>query len=117
MLYVCGPFRSRVFLERDRNETNLEMGESSVGIASPAACCSQSARIYIATTDGDAVTSLTVRPGFDWVKDLQGQVRAADTPSQRQQLFFRGDRLQEDGRVLALHGVITECTIHLVSAR
>ena len=117
--YTCvNPFfHSRVFLERDRNETNLEMGESSVGIASPVACCSQSVRIFIATTDGDAVTSLTVRPWFDWVKDLQAQVCTADTPSQRQQLFFRGEQLQEDGRVLALHGVIAECTIQLVSAR
>ena len=112
---MCGPFRSRVFLERDRNETNLEMGESSVGIASPAACCSQSVRIFIATTDGDAVTSLTVRPWFDCVKDLQAHVSSADTPSQRQQLFFRDDQLQEDGRVLTLHGVIAECTIQLVS--
>ena len=109
------PLSFSVFLERDRNETNLEMGESSVGIASPVACCSQSARIYIATTDGEAVISLTVRPWFDWVKDLQAQVCTADTPSQRQQLFFRGDQLQDDGRVLALHGVIAECTIQLVS--
>ena len=62
------------------------------------------------------MTSLTVRPWFDCVKDLQAQVSCADTPSQRQQLFFRGEQLQEDGRVLALHGVIAECTIQLVSA-
>ena len=74
-------------------------------------------QIYIATTDGDDVTSLNVRPWFDSVKDLQAQVRTADTPSQRQQLFFRGVRLQEDGRVLALHGAVAECTIQLVSAR
>ena len=77
---------------------------------------SQSVRIYIAATDGDSVTSITVRPWFDGVKDLQAQVFAADTPSQRQQLFFRDDQLQEDGRVLAKHGVIPDCTIQLVSA-
>ena len=77
----------------------------------------QSARIHLTTTDGGAVTSVTVRPWLDMVTDLQAQVFAVDTPSQRQQLFFRGDQLQEDGRVLALHGMIAECTIQLVSAR
>ena len=62
------------------------------------------------------MTSVTVRPWVDTVTDLQAKVFAADTPSQRQQLFFRGDRLQEDGRVLTQHGVIEGCTIHLVSA-
>ncbi len=62
------------------------------------------------------MTSVTVRPWVDTVTDLQAKVFAADTPSQRQQLFFRGDRLQEDGRVLAQHGVIEGCSIHLVSA-
>ena len=76
----------------------------------------QNVRICIATTDGGAVTSLTVRPWFDTVTGLQSLVSSADTPSQRQQLFFRGDRLQEDGRVLAQHGVIAGCTINLVSA-
>ena len=79
----------------------------------------QSARIYVSAADGDALTSLTVRPWFDAVTDLQAQVCVVDTqstPSQRQQLFFRGDQLLEDGRVLAQHGVIAECTIQLVSA-
>ena len=78
--------------------------------------CLQSARIHIATTDGGAVTSVTVRPWIDAVTNLQAQVFATDTPSQRQQLFFRGEQLQEDGRVLAQHGVIAGCTIQLVSA-
>ena len=61
------------------------------------------------------MTSVTVRPWLDTVTNLQAQV-FADTPSQRQQFFFRGDRLQKDGRVLAQHGVIAGCTINLVSA-
>ena len=62
------------------------------------------------------MTSVTVRPWVDTVTDLQAQVFAADTPSQRQHLFFRGNQLQEDGRVLAQRGVSEGCTIHLVSA-
>ena len=61
------------------------------------------------------MTSLTVRPWFDIVNDLQSQAFAIDTPSQRQQLLLDGKRLKEDGRVLAQHGVVEECTIQLVS--
>ena len=103
------------FLMADCNESPLEVRCRGVDIASSISCFSQSARIYIATTDGGDATSLTVRPWFDAVTDLQAQVCTADTPSQRQQLFFRGDQLQEDGRVLAQHGVIAGCTIQLVS--
>ena len=64
---------------------------------------------------GDALTTITVRPWFDTVEDLQAQAFASDTPSQRQQLILDGRRLKDDGRVLALHGVVEECTIQLVS--
>ena len=64
---------------------------------------------------GDALTTLTVRLWLDTVEDLQAQAFASDTPSQRQQLVLDGKRLQDDGRVLALHGVVAECTIQLVS--
>ena len=77
---------------------------------------SQSARINVSTIEGGAVTSLTVRPWLDTVNNLQARVFATGTPSQRQQLFVRGERLQDDGRVLAQLGVNTGCTIHLVSA-
>ena len=63
------------------------------------------------------MTSLAVRPWFDTVKDLQTQAFAIDTPSQRQQLILDGKRLKDDGRVLAQHGVVAECTIQLVSVR
>ena len=56
--------------------------------------------------EGGASTSLTVRPWFDTVADLQAQAFAIDIPSQRQQLFLDGKRLQDDGRALALHGVV-----------
>ena len=79
-----------------------------------APCISQSVQIYITSSDG-AVTSLTVRPWFDSVKDLRAQVLHTDAPPQRQQLFFQGNQLHSDGRVLAQHGVIAECTINLVS--
>ena len=63
------------------------------------------------------MTSLTVRPWFESIEDLQAKAFAADTPEQRQQLFLGGKQLQEDGRVLAQHGVVAGTTIHLVSAR
>ena len=65
--------------------------------------------------DGDVVASLTVRPWFDTVGDLQAQAFATDTPWQRQRLLLRGKPLQDNGRVLARHGVVAECTIQLVS--
>ena len=40
---------------------------------------------------------------------------AKDTPAERQQLILDGKRLKDDGRVLALHGVVAECTVQLVS--
>ena len=64
--------------------------------------------------DGGASTSLMVRPWFDTVADLQAQAFAIDTPSQRQQLRLDGNLLQDDGRVLAQHGVVAECTMQLV---
>ena len=60
------------------------------------------------------MTTLNVRPWFDTVGDLQDQVFATDTPPQRQQLVMDSKQLKEDGRVLALHGVVAECTIQLV---
>ena len=72
-------------------------------------------QIYLSQKGGDAVVSLTVRPWFDMVEDLQAKAFAADTPEQRQQLFFDGKQLQDDGRVLAQHGVVAETTIQLVS--
>ena len=62
----------------------------------------------------DALTTITVRPWLDTVEDLQAKAFASDTPSQRQQLILDGRRLKDDGRVLALHGVVAECTIQLV---
>ena len=64
--------------------------------------------------DGGASTSLTVRPWFDTVADLQAQAFAVDTPAQRQQLRLDDNLLQDDARVLAQHGVVAECTIQLV---
>ena len=61
------------------------------------------------------MTTLTVRPWLDTVADLQAQAFASDTPSLRQQLFLDGKRLKDDGRVLALHGVVEECTVQVVS--
>ena len=72
-------------------------------------------KINIAANKGDDVTSLSVRPWFDTVKDLQLQTFAADTPSRRQQLLLDGNQLKDDGCVLAQHGVVAECTIELVS--
>ena len=63
------------------------------------------------------MVSLVVRPWFDTVEDLQSKAFAVDTPEQRQQLFFNGKQLQEDGRVLAQHGVVAQTTVQLVSAR
>ena len=63
---------------------------------------------------GDALTTITVRPWFDTVEDLQTRAFASDIPSQRQQLILDGKRLTDDGRVLALRGVEAECTIQLV---
>ena len=61
------------------------------------------------------MTKITVRLWFDTVKDLQAKVFAIDTPPQRQQLLLDGKQLKDDGRVLAQHGVVAECTIELVS--
>ena len=72
-------------------------------------------RIFVSTSDGEDVISLIVRPWFDMVVDIEAQVFASDTPSQRQQLFLGSKRLQDDGSVLAQHGVIAEVTVHLVS--
>ena len=67
--------------------------------------------------DGEATSPFTVRPWFDTIEDLQAQAFATDKPSQRQQLILDGKRLKDDGRVLALHGVVAECTVQLVSVR
>ena len=61
------------------------------------------------------MNSVIVRPWFDMVTDLQAKVFATGTPSQRQQLFCGEDRLHDDGRVMALHGVTSESKIQLVS--
>ena len=79
--------------------------------------CPQSVQIFLSANDGDTIVSLTVRPWFDMVEDLQAKAFAADTPEQRQQLFLDGKQLQEDGRVLAQHGVVAQTTVQLVSAR
>lgn len=81
----------------------------------------QNVEIYVSPIDGDdsTKTSITVRPWLDTVKDLQAKVFVSDTPKQRQQLFLvggGGERLQDDGVVLALHGVMAKSTIQLVSA-
>ena len=64
--------------------------------------------------DGGASSSLTVRPWFDTIADLQAQAFAVDIPSRRQQLSLGGNLLQDDGRVLAQHGVMAECSMQLV---
>ena len=51
------------------------------------------------------------------VEDIRSQVCPIDIPPQRQQLFLGSKRLQEDGCVLALHGVVAGSTLHLVSAK
>ena len=73
-------------------------------------------QIYLSQKGGDAVVSLTVRPWFDMVEDLREKAFVTDTPEQRQQLFLDGKQLQDDGRVLAEHGIVAETTIQLVSA-
>ena len=78
--------------------------------------CPQSVQIFLSANDGDTIVSLTVRPWFDMVEDLQAKAFAADTPEQRQQLFLDGKQLQDNGRVLAQHGIVAETTIQLVSA-
>ena len=72
-------------------------------------------QVYLFENRDDTAVSLTVRPWFESVEDFQAKAFAADTPEQRQRLFFNGKRLQEDGRVLAQHGVVAESTIQLVS--
>ena len=52
---------------------------------------------------------------LDNIRTLQTQVFSIDTPSQRQQLFLGDKLLEDDGRVLAQHGVVAESTIQLVS--
>ena len=74
----------------------------------------QSVKINI--VEADNVASLSVRPWFDTAKDLELQAFAANTPSRRQQLLLEDKQLKDDGRVLALHGVVAGCTIKLVSA-
>ena len=74
-------------------------------------------QISLSQNGGDAAVSLTVRPWFESVEDLQAKAFAADTPEQRQQLFLDGKQLQEDGRVLAQHGVVAQTIVQLVSAR
>ena len=61
------------------------------------------------------MTSLSVRPWLDDIRILQAQVFPTDTPSQRQQLFLGDKQLEDDGRVLAQHGVVADSTIQLVS--
>ena len=75
----------------------------------------QSVRIYVSTIEGGDVTSLSVRPWLDDIRILQTQVFSIDTPSQRQQLFLGDKQLEDDGRVLAQHGVVADSTIQLVS--
>ena len=75
----------------------------------------QRVRIYISTTEGGDVASLSVRPWLDDIRILQAQVFSNDTPSQRQQLFLGDKQLEDDGRVLAQHGVVADSTIQLVS--
>ena len=75
----------------------------------------QRVRIYISATEGGDVASLSVRPWLDDIRTLQAQVFSTDTPSQRQQLFLGDKQLEDDGRVLAQHGVVADSTIQLVS--
>ena len=77
----------------------------------------QSVRINVSPFDSEILitTGITLRPWFNTVEDLKAQAFASDILSQRQQLLLDGMPLQDDGRVLALHGVVAECTIHLVS--
>ena len=75
----------------------------------------QNVRIYVSTIEGGDVTSLSVRPWLDDIRILQTQVFSIDTPPQRQQLFLGDKQLEDDGRVLAQHGVVAESTIQLVS--
>ena len=72
-------------------------------------CQPQSARVYVSTAGADVANTLIVRPWFDTVRELQSQAFATNTPPQRQQLFLGDRRLQDDGRVLALHGLSWAC--------
>ena len=75
----------------------------------------QGAEIFIKTKLGQMVATVTVHPWADGVNTLETQVFDPAVPSQRQYLLFAGARLQEDGRVLAQHGVVAESTVYLVS--
>ena len=75
----------------------------------------QGAEIFIKTKLGQMVATVTVHPWADGVRSLETQVFDPAVPSQRQYLLFAGARLQEDGRVLAQHGVVAESTVYLVS--
>ena len=79
-------------------------------------CSPQSAQIYVSLNGTASATPLRLRLWFDTVAELESQAFAlcADTPSPRQQLYLGDKRLQDDGRVLALHGVMPGCTIRLV---
>ena len=111
-------------LNRNKSKPNLDPNPhphdhplSTIAHSSPPLTgrSTQSSSIHVSPMAGDALTTFTVRPWFDTVEDLQAQAFASDTPSQRQQLVLDGKRLQDDGRVLALHGVVAECTIQVVS--
>ena len=112
-------FRSHVSLQRDYTVRNpvVDLSYRICVTRACLLCLPQSSRIHISTTDKDAVVSLNVRPWFHVVADLESLAFDTDTPAERQQLFLGGRRLQDDGRVLAHHGVAAGATIQLVSAR
>ena len=92
-------------------------------------CCSSicqttdpSVPISVTTSDGAAVTTVSVQLNVDTVyqicvrisDDTYASSEAEHIPVQRQQLFFKGQELPQDGRTLAKHGVVRESTLHLV---
>ena len=111
----CFVFASLALLNATVNNSHSNRDIGIVSRTCVSVLPTQCVRIHASTANDDDLRSITVRPWFDMVTDLEAQTFAKDTPPQRQQLILDGKRLKDDGRVLALHGVVAECTIQLVS--
>ena len=110
----CFVFASLALLNATVNNSHSNRDIGIVSRTCVSVLPTQCVRIHVSTANDDDLRSITVRPWFDMVTDLEAQTFAKDTPPQRQQLILDGKRLKDDGRVLALRGVVAECTIQLV---
>ena len=113
----CFVFASLALLNATVNNSHSNRDIGIVSRTCVSVLPTQCVRIRVSTANDDGLRSITVRPWFDMVTDLEAQTFAKDTPAQRQQLILDGKRLKDDGRVLALHGVVAECTVQLVSVK